>query len=664
MSTAPDTPDGKKNKKARKKKGGGRPPMDIPSVLGRIQRPSRAVVTAGMPYANGPLHIGHLAGAHVPADIHARWTGMLIGRENVLFVNGTDDHGTGSDVAAGREGVSVQEFIGQIHAAQSATMRAFDISVDVYTGTSRPETLPQQTELAHWFLRKLHGNGLLLKRATMQWYDPDAGRFLADRLVRGTCPSCGFEDAYADECGRCGHQHEASALIAPRSQLSNATPEQRETVHWFLDMDAVSETLRVWLQSKQRTWRQSVIAETLSTVLPRLRFDKVHEPEVKAIRSTLAKHKWQYAKGGGVVLQFGDKPARDAAIEALAAAGVAAEPDNGWAQRSITRDVSWGVPLPTDLDPDLAGKTLYVWPDSLIAPITFTQVALAQQGRDPAELDAFWKDPSAAVYQFLGQDNVFFYVLLQGAMWLGTQDDPHRLPVAGELQLTDIFGCFHLLVEGEKMSKSRGNFVLADELVGERGHDADQVRYYLALLGLARKQSNFDFAQFEERNRFLAGPLNAALEKPMAATHSKFGGVVPDGTIDPKVVAETARMVQRYVGAMQKADYPSMLFALENYARTINSQFTQYKPHDDRHDERERKDALVTCFMVLKTMMVMLYPFTPSTMDRVRRSLNLPEDVFAVESLGTGLPSGHVLGEQLAFFPKFGEHAASEPAAD
>ncbi len=655
--SAPTNQPGSKKKKKSKKKGGGRPPMDIPSILGRIQRPSRAIVTAGMPYANGPLHIGHLAGAHVPADIHARWVGMLIGRQNVLFVNGTDDHGTGADVAAGKAGLSVQDFIGQIHEAQTATMAAFGIGVDVYTGTSRPETFPAQKELAHWFLRRLHGNGLLVKQSSLQWYDPKVERFLADRLVRGTCPNCGYEDAYADECGRCSHQHEANELIEPRSQLSDATPEQRETVHWFLDMDAVSETLRVWLESKQRAWRPSVIAETLNTVLPRLRFDKAHEAEVKAIRKDLPKHKWQYAKGGQVVLQFGNKPDRAVGIEALGAIGVDTELDNGWALRSITRDVSWGIPVPEDLDPDLVGKTLYVWPDSLIAPITFTKVALEQKGLDPDEVDAFWKDPSAAIYQFLGQDNVFFYVLLQGAMWLGTQDDPHHLPEAGEYQLTDVFGCYHLLVSGEKMSKSRGNFVMADELVGERGFDADQVRHYLALLGLSRKQSNFDFEQFEERNHFLAGPLNAALEKPISAAHSKFGGVVPDGVIDPKVVTETERMVQRYVGAMGKADYPSMLYALENYARIINSQFTQYKPHDDRFDEEQRRNALATCFMVLKTLMVMLYPFTPATMDRVRQSLNLPEDVFRVESLGTPMPAGHVLGEQLPFFPKYGEHA-------
>jgi methionyl-tRNA synthetase len=649
----------------RKAKGGKRPPMDIPAILGRLQRPSRAVVTAGMPYANGPLHIGHLAGAHVPADIHARWTGLLIGRENVLFVCGTDDHGTTSDVAAAAAGKTIQQFIGEIHTQQARTLARFDVALDTYTGTSRPETFPKQVALAHDFLRKLHANGLLLKRASMQWYDPEAARFLPDRLVRGTCPNpdCGDTQAYADECGKCGNQHEADALIDPRSTLSSATPIKKETVHWFLDMDAVSETLRVWIQGKQRTWRSSVIAEVLATVLPRLRFEKAHEAQYKALRGELAKHKMRYAKGGQIVLQFGDKPAMNEARAHLLAAGIPTERDNGWATRSITRDVAWGIPVPDDLDPDLVGKTLYVWPDSLIAPISFTETALEQSGRDPAVAEAYWKDPTAAVYQFLGQDNVFFYVLLQGAMWLGTQADPHRMPLPGELQLTDVFGCYHLLVSGEKMSKSRGNFVTAEELLDKRGYSADQVRYYLALLGLSRKQSNFDFEAFDARNRFLAGPMNAAFERPISATHAKFGGRVPEGVLDPKVVTETQRMVQRYVGAMVKADYPSMLFALENYARIINSQFTQYKPHDDRFPEAQRRDALATSFMVLKTLMIMLQPFTPATMDRLRVSLNLPKDVFRVDELGTALPAGHAIGEMAEYFPKVDLPKGAEAAA-
>ena len=637
--------------KSSKKKGGRRPAMDVASILARLRRPSRAVVTAGMPYANGPLHIGHLAGAHVPADIHARWLGMLIGRRKVLFVCGTDDHGSTSDVAAMKAGQSIRDFIGGIHTQQSQTLARFDIDLDIYSGTSRPETLPRQTELVHDVLRRLHASGMLLKRSSKQWFDTELSRFLPDRLVRGTCPNptCGHTDAYGDECSICGHQHEAQALLDPRSTLSGSTPVMRETVHWFLDMDAVSETMRIWIEGKKRTWRPAVVAEVLNTVLPTVRLERANEETYKAHKKSLPKHKMKYARGGQIALQFGDKAGMEAGRAQLDSVGVSTEVANEWALRSITRDVTWGVSLPTDLDPELEGKTLYVWPDSLLAPISFCGAALEAQGRDPAELDAFWRDPSAQVYQFLGQDNVFFYVLMQGAMWLGTQSDPHRMPEPGELQLTEILGCFHLLVGGEKMSKSRGNFLTAAGLLAD--YDVDQVRYYLALLGLSRRQSNFDLESFQARNRFLAGPMNAAFEKPIAAAHSKFGGLVPGGVLDEKVVDATARMVQRYVSAMQRAEYSSMLFELENYARTINSQFAQHKPHDDRFDEEKRRNALYSCFMVLKTLMIMLYPFTPATMERLRQSLQLPADIFCVDQLGVPMDAGHALGALQPYYP-------------
>jgi len=292
-----------------------------------------------------------------------------------------------------------------------------------------------------------------------------------------------------------------------------------------------------------------------------------------------------------------------------------------------------------------------VWPDSLIAPISFSKVALAARGDDPERYAEFWRDPDARIYQFLGQDNVFFYVLMQAAMWLGTQDDPHHLPSAGELQLTDIFGCFHLLVGGEKMSKSRGNFITADQLIDKDGYSADQIRYYLALLGLSEKPSNFDFEKLAERNNFLAGPMNATFERPISAAHSKFDGRIPAGNLLDKVPADTQRIVQRYVRGMERADYPTMLYEVENYARIINSLFNQYKPHDDRRPEDGRRDALYSSFYVLKNLMIMLYPFVPDTMDRVRESLRLPPEVFRIDELGVAMPAGHEVGPKQAYFP-------------
>jgi methionyl-tRNA synthetase len=311
--------------------------------------------------------------------------------------------------------------------------------------------------------------------------------------------------------------------------------------------------------------------------------------------------------------------------------------------------------MPADLDPEMKGKTLYVWPDSLIAPIAFSQVALKEKGQDAARYAEFWKDPDARVYQFLGQDNVYFYVLMQGAMWIGSQNDPNRMPVKGELQLTDIFGCFHLMVDGDKMSKSRGNAYTGDQLLDEKGYSPEQIRYFLALLSLPEKGSNFDFNTLNERNKFLAGPLNAAFEKPISACQSKFDGRVPEGTLNEKVVTDTTRMVARYFKSMDKAQYSTLLFEIENYARSINSMFTQHKPHDDRHPEGERKDALFTCFYVLKNLMIMLYPFVPATMDKLRETLKLPPSVFSVDELGKPIPAGHAIGEKQQYFPAVAE---------
>ncbi len=635
-----------------RKEGQGQAP-DLDAIKRNLPRPKKAVVTAGMPYANGPIHLGHLAGALIPPDIYARWMRMLIGAENVLFVSGTDDHGSTSELSALQAGKPVREVIDEIHAKQKRTLDRYSIGMDVYSGTSQPDCFPTHKALAQDFLRRLHKNGMLEKRTSRQWYDPGLKRFLQDRFVRGKCPNpkCDNETAYSDECEKCGTHYEPSELLNPRSALSPATPELKDTAHWWLDMWKVSEVLRTWIQTKEGKWRAPVYNEVINTVLPSVRFDNTHEPKYKELKATLPKHKSKYAPGKKIVAQFESKPDMNTGKAMLAEAGIPTEFVDGWAHRSLTRDVAWGIPVPPELDPEMVGKTLYVWPDSLIAPISFSQVALKNKGRDPATYVDFWKDPEAKIFQFLGQDNVFFYVLMQGAMWIGTQADTQRLPIAGETQLTDVFGCFHLMVGGEKMSKSTGNFYTGDQLLEEKGYSTDQIRYFLALLGLPETPSNFDFAALDDRNKFLAGPLNAAFEKPISACHSKFGGKVPVGVLNEKVLAETTKIVQRYTRSMGRAEYTQLLFAIENYARLINSMFTQFKPHDDRHPEEERRNALYSSFYVLKNIMIMLYPFVPSTMEALRQSLKLPPDVFRVDELGTPIAPGHAIGEKQQFFP-------------
>jgi methionyl-tRNA synthetase len=629
------------------------PPKTIPELLARLEKPEACVITAGMPYANGPVHLGHLVGALIPPDIMARYMRMMIGHDNVLFVSGTDDHGSTSEVSAQKAGRPVREFIDEIHAKQQETLKNYGLSLNIYTGTSRPETFPIHKELCQEFFRRWHKNKMLQKKTTKQWFDVSLKRFLQDRNVTGKCPNpqCTNTQAYSDECEVCGMRYEPSQLLSPVSSLSQTQPELRDTVHWWLDLGKVSDELTAWIKTKQNKWRKVVFNEVFETVRPALQFENRFEETYKALKAQLPAHKSRYAAGKKVVLQFEAKAEFTQAQTQLSQAAIPTEALDGWALRSITRDVLWGIPLPIDLDPEMAQKTLYVWPDSLIAPLSFSQVALKAQGRSPEEYRKFWCNPKGRIFQFLGQDNIYFYVLMQGAMWLGQQTNLHQLPGPTDYQMSDVLSVFHLMVNGEKMSKSRGNFYSADQLIHEMGYDADQVRYFLATLGLAEKPSNFEFSTFHERNKFLAGPMNAAFEKPLSAAHSRFEGQVPAGELLEKVQQETFKIVQLYLKNMEKSEHITLLGQIENYARLINSLFVQYKPHDDRADLKGRQDALYSCFYILKNLLIMLHPFVPQTMERVRECLQLPPTVFRLEELGTGLPAGHKVLEKQAFFP-------------
>ena len=623
---------------------------DIGSLLERVEKPSRALVTAGMPYVNGPVHLGHLAGAHIPADIYTRWLKLLLGSPQVLYVCATDDHGSTSEVAALKKGISTRKLIDSIHRNQEATLKKYHISLDIYTGTSRPELFEDHKNYCRNFFKKLYQQKMLEKRVSSQWYDPEMKVFLPDRYVGGTCPRCGAKEAYSEECNSCGAQYEAHELANPQSAFSQARPILKESEHWYLNMWKVIDPLREQIELKRKSWRKGVLNEVQNYLYPCVIFSNKFEPLYRSLKDQLPSHKSRYAPGKKIIIQWGNQRELDKGCSVLKGAQVEFELVDTWAYRCISRDISWGVPILDDVDSSMAKKTLYVWPESLIAPISFTRLALAQKGLDPENYKEYWRDPRAKVYQFLGQDNIFFYVIMQGAMWLGTQSDPMRGPKSGELQFTEILSNYHLQIDGSKMSKSTGNFYTGDELL-EKGYSADQIRYFLALLSLSEKNSNFDFDTFNERNKFLAGPLNACFEKPISAVHSQFGGKIPPGELMEKSALATGKMIKNYLRLMERAEFAKVLFQIENYARTINSLFAQFKPHDDRFDQKKREDALFSSFFILKNIMIMLSPFVPDTMERLRQSLRLPPEVFDLKELGKPIPAGHEVGDKSVYFP-------------
>lgn len=263
----------------------------------------RTLITSALPYANGPVHIGHLAGVYVPADIYARY--LRLKGEEVMFVGGSDEHGVPITIKARKEGVTPQDIVDRYHNIIKDSFEELGISFDVYGRT----TSGTHRKTASDFFRTLYDKGEFIEKTSMQLYDEEAGEFLADRYVTGTCPHCGNERAYGDQCEACGTSLSPTDLINPKSALSGSTPVMRETSHWYLPLDKWEPTLRKWILEDHKEWRPNVYGQCKSWL------------------------------------------------------------DMGLQPRAVSRDLKWGIPVPVE---GAEGKVLYVWFDAPIGYISNT----------------------------------------------------------------------------------------------------------------------------------------------------------------------------------------------------------------------------------------------------------------------------------------------------
>ena len=278
------------------------------------QDPKRYTITAALPYTNGPVHIGHLAGVYIPADIYARFQRMQ--SKDVVFVCGSDEHGVPITLKAKKEGITPQQVVDKYHGIIKQSFEDFGISFDNYSRTS--SKIHHDTASA--FFKKLHSEGAFIEQVTQHLYDADANQFLADRFVVGTCPKCGNEDSYGDQCESCGTSHNATDLIGPKSAITGATPSLKETKHWFLPLDKYEPFLKDWiLEEHKKDWKTNVYGQCKSWI------------------------------------------------------------DDGLRPRAVTRDLDWGIPVPA---PDAEGKVLYVWFDAPIGYISATKQWAEKQGKD------------------------------------------------------------------------------------------------------------------------------------------------------------------------------------------------------------------------------------------------------------------------------------------
>ena len=315
------------------------------------QKPSRYTITSALPYANGPVHIGHLAGVYVPADIYARF--LRSKGENVLFIGGSDEHGVPITIRAKKEGVTPQQIVDKYHIQIKRSFQELGISFDIYSRTSSKIHAETSSE----FFVKLYNEGKFIEQTSEQYYDPKAEQFLADRYIVGTCPKCGNENAYGDQCEKCGSTLSPSELINPRSTLSGEKPIMKSTKHWFLPLDQYEPWLKQWILEEHKNWKSNVYGQCKSWL------------------------------------------------------------DQGLQPRAVTRDLDWGVPVPVA---GAEGKVLYVWFDAPIGYISaakdyFKNSEIKEIHKNNTWED-FWKKDDTKLVHFIGKDNIVFHCIIFPAM--------------------------------------------------------------------------------------------------------------------------------------------------------------------------------------------------------------------------------------------------------
>ena len=412
------------------------------------------------PYANGPRHIGHVAGFGVPSDVFSRY--MRMAGHDVLMVSGTDEHGTPILVAADEEGLSARELADRNNRLIVEDLVALGLSYDLFTRT----TAGNHYHVVQDMFTTVRDNGYMVQQVTRSAISPSTGRTLPDRYIEGTCPICGADGARGDQCDTCGNQLDPTDLISPRSRINGETPEFVETTHWFLDLPALAQALGAWLDEREAsgTWRPNVI--------------KFSQNLLGDIRP-----------------------------------------------RAMTRDIDWGIPVPGWEDQPT--KRLYVWFDAVIGYLS-ASVEWARRSGDPEAWRAWWNDPQALSYYFMGKDNIVFHSQIWPAELLGYNGqgaaggEPGRL---GVLNLpTEVVSSEFLTMEGKKFSSSHGIVIYVRDFL-ER-YQADALRYFICAAGPETADADFTWAEFVRRtNGELVAGWGNLVNRTASMIHKRFGRI-------------------------------------------------------------------------------------------------------------------------------------------
>ncbi len=519
---------------------------------------ARILITSALPYINGVKHLGNLAGSMLPADVYARAM-RLLGHE-VLYICATDEHGTPAELAAQAAGISVAKYCDQMHEAQKRAGANFNLSYD-YFGRSSSEA---NYKLTQYFAHQLERQGLMEERVSQQVYSVDDERFLPDRYVEGTCPSCKYEKARGDQCDNCGRLLDPVDLVDPYSALSGSkNVEIRDTNHLYLKQSEMANRLRAWID-KSNGW--------------------------PALATSIA-YKWL---------------------------------DEGLRDRSITRDLSWGIPVAHagKVRDGFADKVFYVWFDAPIAYISATQDWAKQSGNDWAR---WWRTDKGAddvsYVQFMGKDNVAFHTLSFPTTIIGS-GEPWKL--------VDKLKAFNWVTwYGGKFSTSQKRGVFMDAAIEIA--PSDYWRWHLIANAPEGSDAGFTFEDFQARiNSDLANVLGNFVNRITKYAVGKFDGKVPSGgewgEAEDWLVDELSARIPKLIACYEAMEFRKAasetraIWAAGNEYLTQAAPWTHYKTNIDQAAMGTRIGLnLVALFGVLAQAII------PDAADKILDAINIPK---------------------------------------
>lgn len=538
----------------------------------------RFIITAAFPYANGPIHIGHLAGVYIPADIFTRY--LRRKGEDVIFISGSDEHGAPISIRAMKENISPKKIVEKYHIMIKNSLKIFGISFDNYSRTSSDIHYKISTN----FFKKLYNNSVFIEKTSDQYYDQNNKQFLADRYVLGICPSCDYNSAYGDQCEKCGIQINPDELIDPKSVLSGKKLILKKTNHWYLPLNRYHDFLQKWfLYEKRNFWKNNVINQ---------------------VKSWLNK---------------------------------------GLKERSITRDLDWGVPVPIK---GIKNKVLYVWFDAPIGYISATVEFCIINNKD---WKLYWHNEETALINFIGKDNIVFHCIIFPVMLKahGEYILPYNVPANEFLNL-----------ENKKISTSKNWAVWLHEFLEDFPNQQESLRYVLTSNMPENKDNNFSWKDFQLRfNSELVDILGNFINRILTLTERYYQNKVPDIdflTEKDKDILIKIKNTPESIGLLiEKYHFRNAISEFINIARLGNKYLTEESPWIIYNSNPIRVKTIIYVSLQIVGMITQLSePFLPETCKKLCKILNIKLSNWGSLIKLEILPSGHILSKNSILFKK------------